>query len=35
MGTHCLGVPSKAGLYFRFCVGDILYVSSCIAQPEF
>jgi len=20
MGIHCLGVPSKAGLYFRFCI---------------
>jgi hypothetical protein len=35
MGTHCLVVPSKAGLYLRFSVGDILYVSSYIAQREF
>lgn len=34
MGVHCLGAPSKAALYFRFCMGDILYVSSYIAQPD-
>ena len=35
MGTHCVGAPNKAALYFRFCMGDFLCVSSYIAQSEF